>query len=99
MLIDSGSDVTLLPQPSISELGLQADEQRTYQLLAFDGRKSVANSVQCDLVFLGRVYRGAYVIVEATHGILGRDILNHVSLTLDGPRLDWHEEKDQSPSP
>ena len=98
MLIDSGSDVTLLPQPSVIELGLQADQGPTYQLVAFDGRKSVANSVQCDVVFLGRAYRGAYLIAEATCGILGRDILNHVSLVLDGPHLDWHEGKDQSPN-
>jgi hypothetical protein len=64
-----------------------------------DGRMSVANSVQCDLVFLGRIYRGAYLIVGAACGILGRDILNHVSLVLDGPHLDGHEGKDQPPSP
>jgi hypothetical protein len=92
MLIDSGSDVTLLPASSISQLGLQADPHRSYELVAFDGTKSVSKSVQCDLVFLGRIFRGVYLIVEATYGILGRDVLNWVSLVLDGPRLKWREE-------
>jgi len=96
MLIDSGADVTLLPGSSVSALGLEPDEEHGYELMGFDGTKSVAKSVQCDLVFLGRVYRGGYLIVEAAYGILGRDVLNHVSLVLDGPRLNWHEESPQS---
>lgn len=92
MLIDSGSDVTLLPAFSVKQLGLEAVQQCDYELVAFDGRKSAAQSVHCDLVFLGRVYRGVYLIVEDSCGILGRDVLNHVSLLLDGPRLNWREE-------
>ncbi len=99
MLIDSGADVTLLPTSSVSALGLEPDEQRGYELMGFDGTRSVAMSVQCDLVFLGRVYRGAYLIVEGAYGILGRDVLNHVSLVLDGPRLGWHEERRSPPAP
>ncbi len=91
MLIDSGSDVTLLPELLVRELGLQADERPAYQLVAFDGSSSTANSVHCDLILLGRVYRGAYLLVKSTCGILGRDILNHLSLVLDGPRLNWRE--------
>jgi hypothetical protein len=80
MLIDSGADVSLVPESSVRPLGLEPDEQHGYELTAFDGSKSVAKSVQCDLVFLGKVYRGAYLVVQGAHGILGRDVLNHVSL-------------------
>jgi hypothetical protein len=92
MLIDAGSDMSFLPGASVTELGLQADPQRRYQVAAFDGSPVVAESVRCDLVFLGQLYRGVYLILEAGYGILGRDILNHVSLVLDGPRLKWREE-------
>jgi hypothetical protein len=96
MLIDSGADVTLLPASSVSALGLEPDEQHGYELMGFDGSRSVAKSVHCDMVFLDRVYRGAYLVVEAAYGILGRDVLNHVSLVLDGPRLNWREQEPQS---
>ncbi len=91
MLIDSGADVTLLPATAVSQLELEAAQQHDYELMGFDGSKSVAESVQCDLVFLGRVYRGAYLVIDDPCGILGRDVLNHASLLLDGPRLIWRE--------
>lgn len=92
MQIDSGSDVSLVPQSAVGPLGLEVDEQHGYELTAFDGSKRVAKSVQCGLIFLGRIYRGTFLVVETTHGILGRDILNHLSLVLDGLHLNWHEE-------
>ena len=92
MLIDSGSDMSFLPASCVTPLGLQADRQRRYQVMAFDGSPVVADSVRCDLVFLGQLYRGVYLILDAAYGILGRDILNHLSLVLDGPRLNWREE-------
>jgi hypothetical protein len=60
--------------------------------MGFDGTRSVTKSVQCQLIFLRRAFRGAYLIVDGTTGILGRDVLNHLSLVLDGPRLSWREE-------
>jgi len=91
MLIDSGADVTLLPASAVSHLELEAEQRPGYELMGFDGAKSVAKSVRCDLVFLGRVYRGAYLVIEDACGILGRDVLNHVSLLLDGRRRTWRE--------
>ncbi|HUT90863.1 MAG TPA: retropepsin-like aspartic protease [Thermoguttaceae bacterium] len=92
MLIDSGADVSLVPESSVRRLGLETDEQRGYEVMAFDGSKRVAKSVHCDLIFLGRAYGGVYLVVEGACGILGRDVLNHLSLVLDGPRLNWREE-------
>jgi hypothetical protein len=92
MLIDSGADVSLIPESSVRRLGLESRDLEEYELMGFDGNKSIAKSVQCELVFLRRAFRGAYLIVEETTGILGRDVLNHLSLVLDGPRLAWHEE-------
>ena len=92
MLIDSGADMSLIPESCVGQLGLQASEQPDYELMAFDGTKSVARSVQCELIFLGRAYRGAYLVLDNATGILGRDVLNHVSLVFDGPRLNWREE-------
>jgi predicted aspartyl protease len=93
MQIDSGADVSLLPESSVRRLGLEPDEQRGYEVMAFDGNTRVARSVKCDLIFLGRAYGGVYLVVQGAYGILGRDVLNHVSLVLDGPRLNWREEQ------
>jgi hypothetical protein len=92
MLIDSGADVNLIPESSVQLLGLEASDRKDYELTGFDGNKSFAKSVQCELVFLERIFRGAYLIIEDTTGILGRDVLNHLSLVIDGPHLNWREE-------
>lgn len=92
MLIDSGADVSLIPEWSVRKLGLEVNAQQDYELAAFDGSKSVARSVQCELILLGRSYRGTYLVLDDAAGILGRDGLNNVSLVLDGPHLHWREE-------
>jgi hypothetical protein len=91
MLIDSGADVSLIPEWSVRSLALEVREEQGYELMAFDGGTSAARSVQCELVFLGRAYGGSYLVLDDDVGILGRDVLNQVSLVLDGPRLKWRE--------
>jgi hypothetical protein len=44
------------------------------------------------MVFLDRVFRGRYLVTEEERGILGRDVLNHLALLLDGPRQRWSEQ-------
>ena len=89
MLIDTGADVTLIPDLAVSSLGLQFDVDTAYELTGFDGSRSVASAVNLDLVLSGRVFRGRYLGIDQEWGILGRDILNHLSLALDGPGLTW----------
>ena len=45
MLIDSGSDISLIPRTSIDELELEIDPNAGYELQDFDGRSSVAQAV------------------------------------------------------
>jgi hypothetical protein len=87
MFIDSGADVTFLPASAVSQLGLPNQGDR--EVTAFDGSESVAASVECELLFLGQIYRGVYLVVDDQYGLLGRDVLNRVSLVLDGPGLNW----------
>jgi hypothetical protein len=93
MLIDTGADVTLVPQASIDELKSGFDPQESYELEGFDGRRSFAQSVRLELVFLRRTFKGRFLIINSEVGILGRDVLNHIVVALDGPRLSWQEQK------
>lgn len=91
MLIDSGADVTLLPQSSVDVLGIEADAGEVYQLEGFDGSISVSKAVRVDLVFGGKTFKGRFLLIDQAWGILGRDVLNHVCLILDGPQQTWDE--------
>jgi predicted aspartyl protease len=93
MLIDTGADVTLVPQVAVNQLGVTVDPSQSYELMGFDGGISVVQAVELDLVFLKRIFRGRILIIDQEVGILGRDILNHVSVVLDGPRLSWDEQR------
>jgi hypothetical protein len=97
MLIDSGADITLVPQTSIDELKSNLDPEDRFELKGFDDQSSVAQSVQLDLVFLRRTFRGRYLVINSGSGLLGRDILNHVAIVFDGPGLSWEEQPTRSP--
>src|SRR5689334_4937902 len=93
MLLDSGADVTLIPQTFVSQLGLTIDPGEGYELMGFDGKTSVAPAIRTDLMFLKRIFRGRFLVTDQLCGILGRDVLNHLVLVLDGPGLHWREAK------
>ena len=91
LLLDTGADVTLLPEASVESLGVSPLVETYYELIGFDGSESVAYVVSMDMIFLGRAFRGRYLLTEEEYGILGRDVLNHVALLLDGPGQEWSE--------
>lgn len=90
MLIDSGADTTLLPRTAAATLGIVGTGER-FRLEAFDGTITEADVVQAVVVFLGRRFRGSFLLIDAEIGIIGRDLLNHVRLLLDGPAGAWQE--------
>ena len=93
MLLDSGADVTLVPQVVISELGITPVPDRQYELIGFDGNASLAPVVQLELVFYRRTFRGQFLLIDQEWGILGRNVLNTISLLFDGLNLSWNERR------
>lgn len=90
MLIDSGADVTLIPSISASQLGVMVDSGARYELIGFDGTRSIAQSVHLDLLFMKHTFKGRFLLVNQAWGIVGRDVLNHLAILLDGPNLTWN---------
>jgi len=90
MLIDSGSDLTLIPEASVAELGPHPGADKV-ELQGFDGRVTAARSVELDLIFLGITFRGRLAVVDSPVGVLGRNVLNRFAIVLDGPNLNWKE--------
>jgi predicted aspartyl protease len=88
MLLDTGADVTLLPQGVADGLGL-SQSGGGYELEGFGGGSSLARAVRAEMVFLGLTFRGQFLLAEQDWGIIGRNILKVVSLTYNGPQLSW----------
>ncbi len=91
MQLDSGADVTLVPQAVVSRLGLDIIQNQDYELMSFTGQTTVAAAVQLELVFCRRMFRGQFLLIDQEMGILGRNLLNEVALLFDGPHLAWNE--------
>jgi hypothetical protein len=91
MLLDTGADVSLLPRSQVAALASPDAEQ--YALEAFDGTKSTAPAITAELEFLGKSFRGQFLVIDGWHGILGRNILNNLALLFDGPSRIWMEKR------
>ena len=92
MLIDSGADVSLIPASCADRLGLESKREETFHLQAFDGSSNPARSVHAKMLFQERLFHGRFLIIDQEYGIIGRNVLNHLALLLDGPRLQWRVE-------
>jgi predicted aspartyl protease len=93
LLIDTGADVTLLPRSAVERLGVEPKPGEQYELIGFDGTRSKADSVELDMIFLNKAFRGRYLLVNQDRGVLGRDVLASVTLLFDGPQQQWSEFK------
>jgi hypothetical protein len=88
MILDSGADISALPRAVVDALALpQAD--RAYEILAYDNTVRSCSSVSAEVVFMRGRFKGQFVVLDQDVGVLGRNILNHLVLTLDGPRHVW----------
>ena len=93
MLLDTGADVTLIPQACLEPLGAIVIPNKYYELEGFEGSTSLSAVVRLELSFLGRIFRGQFLLGDQEWGVMGRNIMNTVSLLLNGPRLVWNEHR------
>lgn len=95
MLLDTGSDITLLPKSNLLKLGIEPSD-KTYELVGFDGHTIKSEIYHLQVIFLGKRFTGNYCAVDDVVGILGRDILNQITIIFDGPSLEWDEVQSSS---
>jgi hypothetical protein len=91
MLLDSGADVTPIPQAALRQLQLAVIPERQYELSGYDDAIRSASAVRVEMIFCRRTFRGQFLLLHQPWGILGRNILNAIPLLLDGPHLMWDE--------
>jgi predicted aspartyl protease len=90
MLIDTGADISLIPR-TVADAINAGPAQRTMDVMSFDGHRS-ARPVVAASMHLGKYKMNVEFLLhdegEAT-GIIGRNILNHLYIILDGPTGIW----------
>jgi hypothetical protein len=91
MLMDCGADVTMIPQSVLSRLGLVPLPDRQHELRDFNDNVSYSPVVRLELNFCRRIFRGDFLVIDRSWGVIGRNVLNMVPVLLDGPNLRWDE--------
>lgn len=88
LLLDTGADVSLVPRHVAEAVGAEVHPSGV-ALRFYDGREAMCDVAELSVEVLHYRFQGAFVIVDAEHGVLGRNILNLLVLTLDGPQQVW----------
>ena len=83
----------MLPREQVTQLDIEPNKSGAYEIQGFDGEIKLAEAIDAELVFLGKKFKGQFLLIDGTIGILGRNILNEVALLFDGPNQNWAEFK------
>ncbi len=92
MLLDTGSDITLLPKSFCEKIKAEISDTKFLELEGFNESTSIAFYVYIEFIFLNKLFRGNFLVYEQDEGIIGRYILNEFSILFDGVNLEWKEQ-------
>ncbi|HRI10494.1 MAG TPA: aspartyl protease family protein, partial [Nannocystaceae bacterium] len=73
MLIDSGADITVLPESAAAQLGVEVVDEVLTKV--FDGSLVRSKVVEVDLKLGKGRFPGRYLLAPCEAGLLGRDVL------------------------
>ncbi len=93
MLLDTGSDITLLPKIFCDEIGVKISDTDFLELEGFNQTTSIAFYVNLEFVFINKIFRGNFLVYDHDEGVIGRDVLNQFSIIFDGENLEWKRQK------
>ena len=82
---DTGADISLLPERDGADIGLRAYPYMATMMRGVIGPRVPAVVYQAVVDINGRSFRSLIQLVEASERILGRDVLNQLRITFDGP--------------
>ena len=91
MLLDTDADISILPHSYLETLEIKPLKDEEFQLVGFNGAGTSAKVFYLQVIFLGKRFTGKYCVSNDKIGILGRDVLNQVSIHFDGLNLNWQE--------
>lgn len=88
-LLDTGADISL-PLSALKTLQIHPLEEQI-KLVGFDNSIDFHEIYELQVIFLGKRFFGKYCAIGEDVGIIGRDILNQVSILFYGNKLEWEE--------
>ena len=89
MLLDTGADVSIVPEPVLQ--ALRAEKlAAVYEIEYLEGTApDTLAAAHLQMQWFGLKFTGRFLVTAAPYGVVGRNILNRVVLVLDGPAQRW----------
>jgi hypothetical protein len=87
-LLGAGADTSLVPRAVAERVGARISASGI-RLESYRGDTWMADRAEVTIEFLVYRFQAEVLVSDVWYGILGRNILNLIVLTLDGPRLTW----------
>ena len=88
LLIDTGADVSIVPMDVADAVGAVVEDSKI-AIRFYGGEEVVYSQAELTVEFLRYRFRGPFLLADGPHGILGRNVLNLLRLSLDGPHQSW----------
>jgi hypothetical protein len=92
MLLDTGADASLIPQWCVDHLGIPVEGDQVYSLIGYDGTQADSSAVTAQLSFQSLRFKGKFLVRRDPVGVIGRNMLNCLSVKLNGRELSWELE-------
>ncbi len=88
LLLDSGADGTIIPRSVALQVGARLRPSGA-GVQGYTGERKPCELAELTVRFQGIAVAGTFLVADTEMGVLGRNMLNHVVLILDGPNLTW----------
>lgn len=88
LLLDSGADVSVIPL-AVARVVAAVIEPAAVPVRFLGGDIVTYEQATLTVEFGRYRFHGAFLVADVDFGVLGRNILNNLVLTLDGPGLTW----------
>ena len=88
MLLDTGADASVVPHVVFQALST-TERTTAYEVEYLEGQTATLYSTRLQMKWRGNNFTGDFLVARTSHGVIGRNILNHLRLVLDGPTLQW----------
>ena len=88
LLIDTGADVSILPRHVVDGVGAPI-EASNVRIRLYDGTEAACDTAELTVEIFRYRFHATFIVLDSEYGLLGRNILNLLLVTLDGPRESW----------
>ena len=98
LLIDTGADYTVVSRWAAERVGAML-RPSDIRVRLYEGTQARCYTAELTVAFLRFRFKGPFLIADSEFGLIGRNVLNVLVCTFDGPRQSWSASGPTAPSP